>query len=132
MFDWKPEYSVRIPDVDAQHRRLFALAAELHLARTQGKSKLVMEQCLRNLIQYTRRHFAEEEKLMQKYAYPGVLSHKREHDQLTRQVIEFQQRFEQQDLALSLDLMQFLKTWLEAHIKGSDQKYAAHIRSRAA
>jgi len=30
MFEWKPEYSVQIPEIDAQHQKLFALAGELH------------------------------------------------------------------------------------------------------
>jgi hemerythrin len=132
MFEWKQEYRVEIPEVDAQHQRLFALAEELHVARSQGKSKLILEQALRRLITYTKVHFAAEEKLMQSYGYAASAAHKREHDKLADQVVEFQNRFRQQDVCLGLDLMQFLKNWLEAHIKGSDQKYAAHIRSRAA
>jgi hemerythrin len=33
---------------------------------------------------------------------------------------------------MTIDLMQFLKTWLAQHIGQTDRKVAAHIKSRAA
>src|SRR5690242_9739423 len=112
MFEWKPEYRIGIPEIDVQHQRLFALAEELHLARSQGKSKLLLEQALRRLLAYTKVHFAAEEELMRSCGYAGAAAHKREHDRLTEQVVQFHERFQQQDVCLGLDLMQFLKTWL--------------------
>jgi hemerythrin len=32
---------------------------------------------------------------------------------------------------MSVQLLQFLKTWLETHIRGTDQKYSALLRSKA-
>ena len=66
MFAWKDSYSIGVQEIDAQHRRLFSLADELHSAMNAGKGKVVLEQVLQNLITYTKSHFAGEERLMQR------------------------------------------------------------------
>jgi hemerythrin len=132
MFEWKPEYSVQIPAIDAQHQRLFALAAELHSALSQGKGYTVLEQSLASLVDYTKVHFATEEQFMGQYRYPQAGEHKTEHDKLTAQVLNLQKRFRAGENTLSLSLMVFLKNWLEQHIAGSDQQYSAFIRGKVA
>jgi hemerythrin len=130
MFEWKPEYSVQIPEIDGQHQRLFALAAELHAAMSEGKAKTVLEQSLAALVDYTKAHFTSEEQFMGRYHYPQSSAHKEEHDKLTAQVIDLQRRFRAGEKTLSLSLMVFLKNWLEHHIAGSDQQYSAYIRPK--
>jgi hemerythrin len=132
MFEWKSEYSVRLPEIDAQHQRLFALASELHVAMSQGKGKTVLEPALARLIEYTKVHFADEEKLMRRYNYPDSDAHKILHDQLTAKVLDFQDRFVHQEACLTVDLMEFLQNWLAHHINGSDQKYSADLRGKGA
>ncbi|HTA47240.1 MAG TPA: hemerythrin domain-containing protein [Bryobacteraceae bacterium] len=66
MSDWKPEYSVGIPAIGAQHKRLFALAGELHSAMSQGKGPDVLNQSLARLVDHTKDHFAAEERLIER------------------------------------------------------------------
>ena len=132
MFEWKPEYSVQIPEIDSQHQRLFALAADLHDALTQGKGYTVLERCLASLVDYTMTHFAAEEAPHGQYGYPQAEAHKEEHDKLTAQVIDLQRRFRAGESSLSLSVMAFLKNWLEHHIAGSDQHYSVYIRGKRA
>ena len=66
------------------------------------------------------------------YAYPEVVGHKAEHEKLTAQVLELQRRFRSGETKLSLNLMIFVKNWLENHIAGSDQKYSVFIRGKRA
>ena len=132
MFEWKPEYSVQIPEIDAQHKRLFGLASELHEAMAQGQGKTVLEQSLAQLVDYTKVHFAAEEQFMAKYRYPELAAHKAQHDQLTAQVIELQREFSAGNTMLTVSLMTFLKNWLEQHIARSDQQYSVYIRGQLA
>lgn len=118
--------------IDAQHQRLFALAGNLHEAVSRGKGAAVLEQALTQLVDYTKEHFAAEERLMRLHSFPELNSHRKEHEKLTAQVLEFQERFRRKEAYVTLDLMQFLKTWLAQHISRSDQKYAATIRDRMA
>lgn len=132
MFEWKPEYSVKIPTIDAQHQRLFALAGNLHEAMAQGKGTECLETALSQLIDYTKEHFAAEERLMRMHNFAGLEAHKREHEKLATQVVELQARFRRKETFLTLDLMRFLKSWLSEHISRSDQKYASAIRGKMA
>lgn len=132
MFEWKPEYSVHIPEIDAQHQRLFALAAELHTAMAEGKGRTVLEQSLARLADYTKTHFAHEERFMLLHHYPEASAHKIEHDKLAAQVLDLQKRFRGGEKTLTISLMVFLKNWLEHHIAGSDQQYSVYIRGKLA
>ena len=132
MFAWKQEYSVGYPEIDNQHKKLFALAGELHSAMTTGKGKDVLAETLSNLIAYTKGHFAAEERLMQKHNYPDYLKHKADHDALTARVVGFQKEFEENRIALTVGLLQFLKDWLSHHIGETDRKIATYLKSKAA
>jgi len=125
MFEWKTEYSVHINSIDEQHKNLFAIAHELHTAMCSGQAKQALGKILDRLVQYTATHFAYEEKLMQQCGYPDLAAHKKEHQALTQQVVDFQQKFHAGTATMSVQLMTFLKSWLEHHIKGSDTRYSA-------
>ena len=131
MFEWRNEFSVQIGSVDAQHKMLFQIADELYNAMQSGQSKVVLGRLLDRLVQYTKAHFAHEERLMQQHGYPEFASHKAEHDALTAKVLKFQQEFEQGKVAISVQLLQFLRNWLQTHIRGTDQKYGPYLKSRA-
>jgi len=132
LFQWNDSYSVGHQEIDAQHKRLFQFAEELHLAMAGGKGKQMLSQTLANLVNYTKSHFASEEGLMKKYNYPDYPAHKAEHDKLTAKVVAFQNDFNAGRSMLSVDLMQFLKTWLAQHIGQIDHKVATYIREKAA
>jgi hemerythrin len=127
LFAWKPEYSVGAPVIDTQHQKLFRMADELHLAMAAGKGKDQLRELLDALIAYTCEHFATEEAMMHKAAYPGFAEHHRQHEDLKRQVIDFQKQMAANQAVLTVDVMEFLSNWLRHHIKGSDQKLASFI-----
>jgi hemerythrin len=131
MFEWSNSYSVAIGSVDAQHQNLFAIARELHAAMVAGQGKASLTRILDRLVQYTVVHFAHEERLMRLHDYPDMAAHKAEHDALTKQVLAFQQDFNAGRAAITVQLLHFLKDWLEKHIKGSDLKYAPFMIDRA-
>jgi hemerythrin len=132
MFDWKPEYSVGVKSIDGQHQKLFALARELHQAMSSGQGKLATERMLDRLVQYTGTHFAHEERLMQQCQYPAFAEHRLKHQALTQKVRTFQADFEAGRVAMSVQLLQFLKEWLEHHIQVEDTAYAPFVRSALA
>jgi hemerythrin-like metal-binding protein len=105
---------------------------ELHDAMRQQQGQAVLAPILDELICYTRIHFTSEEVLMEAFGYPESLLHRIEHDRLTRTVLEFQQQFAGGEVHLSVQLMEFLKSWLVKHILGIDQKYVEFFAARGA
>ena len=131
MFEWQQEFSVGIPSIDGQHQNLFKIARELHDAMSKGHGRQASGLLLDRLVQYTTVHFAHEERLMQQHRYPAYPAHKAEHDALTKKVIDFQKEFEQGRVSLTVELLHFLKGWLEHHIKESDQRYSPFLKAKA-
>ena len=127
LFAWKPEYSVGAPVIDAQHQKLFRMADDLHHAMAAGKGKDRLGELLDALIAYTCEHFATEEAMMHKTAFPGFADHHKEHEDLKRQVVDFRKHMAANEAVLTIDVMEFLSNWLSHHIKGSDQKLASFI-----
>ena len=70
LFEWSEKYSVGIREIDDQHKKLIGLVARLQDAMREGKGKAVLDKVLAELIQYTRTHFAAEERIMQTNGYP--------------------------------------------------------------
>ena len=125
------EYSVGIGSIDAQHQNLFAIARELYAAMSAGQGKVSLSRLLDRLVQYTAVHFAHEERLMRLNDYPDFQAHKAQHDALTKQVLAFQADFEGGRVSMTVQLLQFLKDWLEKHIKVSDFAYAPCLKQKA-
>jgi len=116
--------------LDEDHKRLVGMVNELFDAMQAGHGREALGRILDGLVQYTKMHFAREESFFTKTSYPVGAAHKQEHDALTRQVLEVQQKYAAgSNAALSLEVMQFLKNWLVQHIQGSDQKYRAHLNA---
>ena len=131
MFEWKQQYSVGIPSIDAQHQNLFGIAHELYEAMSAGKGKAALARILDRLVQYTVVHFAHEERLMRQNEYPDLAKHQVEHAALTQKVSQFQQDFQAGHVTMTVQLLHFLKDWLEHHIQGSDKAYAPHLKAKA-
>ena len=131
MFEWKPQYSVNIASIDGQHQNLFRIAGELHSAMAAGQGKAALSRILDRLVQYTKVHFAHEERLMSLHHYPEAAKHTAEHNALTKQVLAFQTDFDSGKALMTIDVLNFLKNWLKHHIAESDQRYAPFLKERA-
>ena len=128
---WTDALSIGIEVIDAEHQRLVALINELHDAIEKGDADHVLGGILDGLITYTIEHFAHEEAMFANSGYGSVSAHIREHEQLTRQVVDVQTRYRSgATTALSLELLDFLKNWLVVHIMVRDRKYAPFLTGR--
>jgi hemerythrin len=65
---------------------------------------------------------------MRLHDYPDFAAHKAEHDALVRQVLKFQEDFTSGHATITVQLLQFLRDWLQNHIQGSDLRYAPHLK----
>jgi len=129
MFEWKTEYATGIGSVDAQHQTLFALGRELYAAMSSGQGKAVMGRILDRLVRYTQVHFAHEERLLQVHGYADFVAHKALHDALVKRVLSFQTEFKAGRATMAVQVLQFLKDWLEGHIMQSDMAYTGKLKA---
>lgn len=128
-FPWdQAVYSVGVAVLDEQHKKLFGLINALFEAMKIGKGSLVIGKILTELTEYTKFHFSDEEGYMTKCNYPELATHKQIHAKLTSEVVAIQTKFaSDQNINLSIETLDFLKSWLINHIQGTDKKYSSYM-----
>jgi hemerythrin len=130
LINWNDDLSVHIKEIDEQHRKLIDMINNLHSAMGSGRGNEAMGKVLAGLVDYTKTHFATEERLMAKHTYSGYLSHKAQHDALTKQVIDLYTKFQEGKAMVTVEVMNFLKDWLTKHIQDSDKKYGPFLNGK--
>ena len=126
--EWDSSFETGIASVDQQHRKLFDMVNDLYDAMQQKRSKEAIGQILSRLIEYTGSHFAHEEQAFRSTAYPDEAGHKQEHTRLVEQVLALQTRFNGGEAVMTQSVIEFLQDWLTKHIKGTDMRYATHLK----
>ena len=130
MITWDSSIQFGIETIDRQHHRLVDLINKLHHAMRSRAGKSVLGSILEELAGYTVEHFHAEEKLMEQAGYDKLDEHKRIHEKLVKEVVDFQRQFKSGNATVSMDLMNFLSDWLINHIKGVDRKYVPLLKQK--
>jgi hemerythrin-like metal-binding protein len=130
MIPWNDDLILGIGEVDAQHKILVEMINELHRTMKSGHGSTALPGLVSNLAAYAVRHFSDEEKLMEKHNYAGLLNHRGQHVKFVQTVEEFDKKLHAGKAAVTSEVMQFLKDWLVKHIQGTDRKYAPFLKER--
>lgn len=130
--DWSDTLSIRVPEMDNQHKKLVAMLNELHDAMKAGKGRDSVGPIVTRLIDYTKTHLANEEKFLESINYAFINSHKTEHRKLTEQVLELQAKFNSGDATVAPKLLTFLRDWLVGHIQKVDRMYGDYYNKQLA
>jgi hemerythrin-like metal-binding protein len=130
LFVWSEEYSVGVARIDQQHQGLVEIINLLHSEMLLGRGKHVLDVILDKLVDYTKIHFATEEKLFATHGYPQEAEHKGQHQALTEKVLAFQSDFKAGHAVISAGIMEFLRDWLIAHILKEDMAYRTFLVSK--
>lgn len=123
---WKEEYSVGVKLFDDQHKKLFGFINDLNDAMMEVEEEAVLYNIIEGLIDFTYKHFKDEEDNLRNHAFPGLAEHEEEHKKLTEQVIEFAANFKCSP-CITVKVMDFLYHWIMDHILDSDKKYAEFL-----
>jgi hemerythrin len=127
---WTEDYSVQIARFDQEHQMLFKMVNDLNEASRAGHGTDIVADILDRLIAYTAKHFAGEEEMMQKNGFPGLAEHRREHQALVKQVLQFQKDLGKGKLLVAVSVMTFLTSWLTDHIQNTDKKYGVFLNKK--
>lgn len=126
--EWNDRLSVGVEMIDGDHKKLVGMVNELHDAIRAARGKEVLGTVLDGLVSYTKTHFGHEEVEMAKFKYPAAAAHLKEHQALTKQVLEVQAKYKAGNHAvLTMEVMAFLRDWLLKHIQGTDKALGAFL-----
>lgn len=121
---WDETLSVKIESIDLQHKKLIDLINAFYENLNRDSNKEKMLELIVALKDYTIFHFSSEEKCMKQADYPDFEKHKTEHRKFVAAVQDFEDRYIQGKLLLSIEITSFIKEWITKHIKGTDRKYS--------
>jgi hemerythrin len=124
---WTENLSVGVPRMDDHHKKLVDLINMLFDAMS-GDATGAVDTVLGDLLDYTRYHFAEEEKLLAASNYPDLEEHQGIHRAMVKEVLEMRQRYLDAPASVpASEALDFLSKWLMRHIIGKDLRYRPYV-----
>ena len=128
---WNDSYSVGVPALNDQHKKLVGLInrlADCHGARSSG-SFGAFHEVLARMFDYTQVHFKAEEDYLQRIGYPQLADQKIEHAAFIGKMAAFCMAASEgvQDEA---GVHRYLKAWFLSHILESDMQYRSFVESK--
>jgi hemerythrin len=121
-------FEIGIAEIDAQHRRLFELLNDMKGWSGTDLEHAASLDILDSLSEYALVHFAVEESIMRMLHYPATAAHVAEHKRFTDTLDIFRHRLLKEQR--SIDLVDFIKSWLVDHIDRVDRQYVDYFLAK--
>jgi len=115
-----------LANAENEHARIIGLLQQATEAFIHQASPSEVNAILLDLSGYTLSHFRAEEELMDSIAYPGIETHKREHEQLAAQVHELLDVPSKQEALQKA--VSVLDIWLDVHLRITDKEFFDFLR----
>ena len=126
---WQKDYNIGITVVDEQHEKLCSMLTNLETSIKSDDVYQAMGDILKELVQYTKYHFEEEEKVMQRISYPDFEKHKKLHKNLVNEIVTILVDLKNGKEISASELKTFLQKWLMDHILVEDKKIGEYFNS---
>ena len=118
---------VGVQEIDDQHRQLVQMVNRINQSIVKKFEARLIEGAFQELLDFTRLHFATEQRLMLQHGYAESTSHLHEHMQLLHKLGDLAT---QTDQGNDLLILQTIKDWLMGHIQHADKPLGAFLVSR--
>jgi hemerythrin len=131
--EWQESLSIGVLEVDIQHKLLFDKFNAFLLAcenQTESESDGIFR-LFWFLEAYAITHFNEEEKLMQRIAYPDYLKHRDKHLAFAADVTKLKEQLRTEGATLPLinTMTMFITNWLVEHISTMDRAIGRFVNT---
>jgi len=128
MIEWRKEYRLGIPEIDAEHLVLFGLLNQIEINANAEKEQDCIVDILNALLAYAKFHFGHEEAFMAAVAYHDLPVHRASHVQFIESVLAMKDQGGS-DVITAKKLGSFIYQWLIEEIFGSDARFALALRN---
>jgi hemerythrin-like metal-binding protein len=126
---WTDDDSVFVPQIDAEHEKLFEGAERMRQFLTHGWRSDHARFPLWRFSQEFLAHLAGEERLMRSSRYPGLNWHERQHQAGRTKLARLTEAVHGGDEQALREALQDVADWLHDHITVADRMFAAHLRN---
>ncbi len=121
---WTNNLSVGVSMIDDQHKTWFDKAEKLFEAGRNNQAKEYVGELLNFLEDYTKKHFADEERYMLSIKYPAYNEQRTAHAEFIKQLAKLRSDYAASggNLLVILNANQLVLQWLTQHISTMDKK----------
>lgn len=120
--EWYDSYCIGNDLIDGQHKTLVEIISRLQDSLAHGEIGKELGNTLKFLVEYTQKHFADEEELMRQINYDEYEKHREKHAILISQVTDILLKIKKGKQIDPLAIFDFLVDWLLTHIKNEDKR----------
>ncbi|MCF7860788.1 bacteriohemerythrin [Candidatus Woesearchaeota archaeon] len=126
---WDNKFSVKVLELDEQHRKLIDLINEFYDGMGKIENKKVLDKVLLELLHFSEYHFSSEEEYLHDNNYPTDLLREQvqQHREFSKTIKKFVHRFGSNESVPFVEVTNYLKKWLIEHMLDMDQKYAQYF-----
>lgn len=121
---WQDSWLVGVSKIDKQHQGFVTMFNTFIVAYDEGEEHEILYSTLKEMLDYLKNHFAEEETWMEKVDYADFGPHLKEHRSFVEKTNEFVTRYFEGDDEIADEMCEFLSAWFVNHVTGTDMKYA--------
>jgi hemerythrin-like metal-binding protein len=122
---WNERFSVGVPAMDEQHKRLIDLLNTLRASEDIG----IAFDTIMGMFDYASVHFRAEEDLLRQAGYSELETQEREHLAFLSKAVEFSKK-DLSDARVCGEMITYLRNWLLQHILNEDMKYKRCVPDR--
>ena len=126
---WNSKYLLGIPIIDSQHKNLVGLINLLSKNKDSTDAEFV-KKVFSTLTEYVETHFSLEENLLEMFAIPDFIKHKKQHEQFIEKLSTWKNMHGKQKTGVPQEVLDFLGDWLIGHILIHDKAYRTYIHEQ--
>ena len=135
MYRWSDALRIGNSEIDHQHKELFRIAEKVegllddckpHLSgkKDADREQRILQETIKYLKSYTRKHFAAEEVFQQKIGYAGYEAHRKIHRDFVAAVEQMEEKVYEEECSDESvkNFLDWFSDWLRDHIMREDQR----------
>jgi hemerythrin len=130
LLTWSHACTVGVLAMDDQHGILMDTLNDLRLALVRGSGHNQASELMERLLDYTRMHFASEEKLMERSGFPGLSEHRAAHRGLLEKIHSASYHLQHGEGVRLRPLLNGLRNGYLNHIESMDRQYGPWLNAR--
>ena len=130
--NWTKDNDVGNEFIDEQHKQWVIIFNDLEkslLEPDQAAPDTLQLELLKDILDFTREHFLDEEHLMAQHGYPDLVRHRRMHKDFELQVYEKYRMVMAGEIVLTSELLALIRNWFINHTGSQDKKTFAYINA---
>jgi hemerythrin len=136
---WRDKMSVGSKVLDEDHKRLIDILNTFEQMTRNGADFSALDQIFQELADYTKEHFAREERILENIGYPLRKTHQDQHRAMVAWLLRAYKTYKARRQASEAsgitsdhvsyeELLTILNTWLLKHILQEDMKLRPHLQ----